>query len=900
MALPTDLQFLDLNNATVDEVEHIKNILFGPNKKSLVEFPWQTGEKCCGCEANKSADDCTTDVLGENQHELATPQVAANVLYHEMPEQEPPLMPHIMCVNSACNTLQGNTLMVTTGMPMSSTGMQAEFMSVQPSPPPHMLVSPHSLHTQAVPPNTEIMDKNRGRKVKKRVSDFSRIERDLARNDGGNVITYQDQHMPVPIPMNTRVTIPQAMVTQPIGYSMTLAPPNMQPVSYQFYSQPMMYASPHMYNFVPSMYSSYPANFMGPVAVSNDLAAVQNNCTMHLTPCEVPQDVYDDKKPVPENLNFCQENCIAEPQVPPSENTMNVMPNEQLSEEKPSDDCEKKETTESQNITQQIIKTKPAGNSNDEVIIENSDNQVETNEVNHTETLIVDSSNKPEDVEVNPITNATSTLTERTVSIPPVVKSEVKDSTNNREGAIHKTWASLFEKSNKNVYTNLNTESRPSNLTVNNRKTVLREKSVTVNVKPDVVHKKVITGIGMSKDSFPTELKEFLSTIQLEHHSVHIVPRGLTNSGNWCYINATLQALLACPPFFNLMRKLPVVAGLKAKNSSAIPVIDSMVEFFHEFVPLPNLNKTFKTDVKLKDDFMCGKPFEPKYVYQMLRAIKLESFKGKQEDAEEFLSCILNRLHEEMLEIISAANLKNNKLKNGEAVTTEKPNHSTGDDESDWLVMGYKNKSCITREVKCTPSPIFDIFGGTMRSMLQQAGSKNSATLQPFFTLQLDIQSETVTCIRTALDGLVVKESLQGFTSANSRQEIEASRKITLEKLPVILILHLKRFVFDRNGGCRKLLKRVDFGIDLELNLLSSVGKSVHKQRRYRLFAVVYHDGQELAKGHYTTDVFHAGYKSWLRADDSNIHQISEANVMKHSPPRVPYLLYYRNVETIP
>lgn len=36
------------------------------------------------------------------------------------------------------------------------------------------------------------------------------------------------------------------------------------------------------------------------------------------------------------------------------------------------------------------------------------------------------------------------------------------------------------------------------------------------------------------------------------------------------------------------------------------------------------------------------------------------------------------------------------------------------------------------------------------------------------------------------------------------------------------------------------------------------------KQRNYKLFAVVYHEGVEAVKGHYLTDTFH-GQAGWIR-----------------------------------
>lgn len=80
---------------------------------------------------------------------------------------------------------------------------------------------------------------------------------------------------------------------------------------------------------------------------------------------------------------------------------------------------------------------------------------------------------------------------------------------------------------------------------------------------------------------------------------------------------------------------------------------------------------------------------------------------------------------------------------------------------------------------------------------------------------------------------------------------------------------------------------------------MSSKGKSyTAKQKQYKLFAVVYHDGKEASKGHYITDVFHAGYGSWIRYDDSTVKPVSEHNVLHPKSPRVPYLLYYRRLDT--
>lgn len=48
--------------------------------------------------------------------------------------------------------------------------------------------------------------------------------------------------------------------------------------------------------------------------------------------------------------------------------------------------------------------------------------------------------------------------------------------------------------------------------------------------------------------------------------------------------------------------------------------------------------------------------------------------------------------------------------------------------------------------------------------------------------------------------------------------QIEISRRVTLEELPPVLVLHLKRFVFEKTGGCQKLSKNIDYPVDLEIS----------------------------------------------------------------------------------
>lgn len=61
------------------------------------------------------------------------------------------------------------------------------------------------------------------------------------------------------------------------------------------------------------------------------------------------------------------------------------------------------------------------------------------------------------------------------------------------------------------------------------------------------------------------------------------------------------------------------------------------------------------------------------------------------------------------------------------------------------------------------------------RSVVYQQSSKESATLQPFFTLQLDIQSEKIRTVQEALETMVARESVQGYTT-KTKQEVRSHK----------------------------------------------------------------------------------------------------------------------------
>ncbi|XP_074041279.1 ubiquitin carboxyl-terminal hydrolase 10-like [Leptinotarsa decemlineata] len=383
----------------------------------------------------------------------------------------------------------------------------------------------------------------------------------------------------------------------------------------------------------------------------------------------------------------------------------------------------------------------------------------------------------------------------------------------------------------------------------------------------------------------------FLSTYMIDGRAVNLQPKGLLNQNNHCYVNSILQALIACPPLYNLLNSLSKYISSNERMSST-PVIFGMCRFVEQFVHLPSycLMKDGRVDKNSKNgqkvSINTGIPFGPTWIYKMLHNMRTDWIDGRQQDAEEFLGFLLNELNDEMFEL-------NELVKN--YIKDEKPlvdSALSNDSNNLWNIIESKNKGHSTRRIDFTNTPISDIFGGQLKSSIYRNVDHITENTQPFLTLPLNI--EKVKTVREAPEVLVSKKILEGVTSSKTNEKVEAWEQITLCKLPVILILHLKFFKYI-DYRCTKIIKAFDFEFDLKFDstLISSETQSP-TERQYKLFAVVYHEGKNANIGHYVTDAFHVGYNCWIRYDDSSVKTVQNEDVLKPQGTQVPYLLFYR------
>lgn len=312
---------------------------------------------------------------------------------------------------------------------------------------------------------------------------------------------------------------------------------------------------------------------------------------------------------------------------------------------------------------------------------------------------------------------------------------------------------------------------------------------------------------------------------------------------------------------------------------------------------------------------------------------------GSQEDAEEFLSFVLNALHEELVawegggsEKFSVNGVAHGDARwqtvegrihmvNGRGTSTPatgsaggRPSAWGGADaaaagngiaeEDVWTEMTKSGKSVEVRGGEFAQSGVTDIFGGALRSEVKRARAKPSVTREPFFSLSLDIESGLIRDVEHALSAYFEPEFVEGYTMEGGDDgkglAVDARKQVMLMQMPHVLILHLKRFSHNSaTGALNKVSRNMMFP-----EVLRVPGRVMHKAgsgwgsedgKNYELIAAVTHVGKELAGGHYTCDVRWDGeddQRVWFTCDDSKVVRTNWQKVCRKQA----YLLFYSAV----
>jgi len=329
---------------------------------------------------------------------------------------------------------------------------------------------------------------------------------------------------------------------------------------------------------------------------------------------------------------------------------------------------------------------------------------------------------------------------------------------------------------------------------------------------------------------------------------------GLTNLGNTCFMNSIIQ----CLSFTRLFSGYILRGQHKAELARRSELGGELIEAYAELIatlwsatsPRSIAPRRFKGQVG---------SLAPRFVGYA------------QHDAQEFLRFLLDGLHSELNRV------------------SEPPKYAPHPPEVDRLPLperlAYHEKWYRSRD----DSAVLDIFGGLLRSSLRcERCSYCSHAWDPFLDISLEIPRGA-----QSLSDLLANFTKQERLDGDERPACErckhregSTKTIAFEKLPEVLVIHLKRFSFQSYYGS-KISTRIRFPLEgLSLQRFCTDPSNAH---HYRLVGMSIHSGTSFA-GHYTAMCRHpANSARWLHFNDSSAHPTTVSRVQESEA----YVLFY-------
>ncbi|CEO96116.1 ubiquitinyl hydrolase 1 [Plasmodiophora brassicae] len=365
--------------------------------------------------------------------------------------------------------------------------------------------------------------------------------------------------------------------------------------------------------------------------------------------------------------------------------------------------------------------------------------------------------------------------------------------------------------------------------------------------------------------------------------------RGLLNQRNNCFLNACLQALLACNNFRAFLRRLSQV--IPYLDVVTTPVCLALHLLFQEWgskdtglydAEFPGLSQKQtgrrRSGKKKAETAQPSLPLSAGVVQSPIYPTSFEetinrfsqNCLGRHEDAHEFLSFLIDEAHEELVKLGSEMRSGPDSL----AETISELGFTA-------VVSSKRGRRPVVVDMQ--DSLISRVFGGKLRVSLSK--QRETHQVVPFFSLALPIDAHRISTVNEALAAFSARSYIRGVRQGD--REVNAFQISRIQHLPPVLALQLKRFAYDA-GSAIKIDRHIGFEETLQLPDVCLVPALQSAPRTYHLRCIVVHVGKEHSHGHYTASV-RDDKGGWLSIDDDRISQTDWKTVRKQQA----YMLLY-------
>lgn len=376
---------------------------------------------------------------------------------------------------------------------------------------------------------------------------------------------------------------------------------------------------------------------------------------------------------------------------------------------------------------------------------------------------------------------------------------------------------------------------------------------------------------------------------------------GLDNLGNLCYMNCVVQCLSASEPLTKFLLRSRTCDGSseaefkKHINKGNVLGTNGIVT-----MALVDLLKSMEKH--------CNSHFAPRRFKTIIgeNSPSRQFANFDQQDCIEFLNFILDGLHEDLnqRDSLSPADKK--------AVSELSIEQERAREH---LPIRLAATIEWERYLKLNFSVIVDYFQGQYCSQLKCLECGNTSTsFNAFTTLSLPIpeiqhlhklSTDLMSCLRSFTKTEQLDRENRWFCPS-CRKHCDLTKKITVTRLPRILVIHLKRFSILPSGHFSKLDTLVNYPVEEIMDLTEfwpPIGTpisndstmDVMKEKsylqefpermqippfKYKLYGVINHFGN-LTTGHYTSYIRNASASTkWYYFDDAKFHMRKASEVL--------------------